>query len=1603
MSIPGQADVGGSGAFSYSIPIVVPPGTANMVPGLALAYSSQGGDGYAGLGWAVAGLASISRCPRSVADDGVHGSVNFDANDRFCLNGQKLTAVSGTYGADGTVYRQLSDNFARIVSHGTAGSGPAYFTAQLRNGIVLEFGNTSDSAFKPLKADGSGVSSSVMQWALDKSTDIRGNYYTVTYTNDTTNSQIYVSRIDYTGNAGAGLSAYNSVQFSYMDRPDVAPFYQAGTYITVTKLLTHIKTYAGASVVTDYQLAYNYASSGASHDELSTVKQCDASGVTCLAPTTFTWQGSRDAPSLNSGVDVSAISQGFAVQPGDFTGSASSTADGLTDVLVPDTSCPTHGVIWAGSSSGGFSRAGMAASYDYYQPDDTTMYSRTGDACFLDGAPAVADFNGDGYSDVVMNEAYWIFFNGDDEWEQQFYTNVLLNGKSGTITQATSTRSLPTPMILGDFDGDGRMDGYVQQTSSGNAYFSNGDGSFTVDSGESGYGATTVIHTGDFDGDGCTDILGQGATNAIHYFCNPAVSSASAPAFGSSTVVTGDFNGDGKTDVLAVSSTGATLYFATGTGFTSAVSFSYSGTPSLANWHNYTIVTGDFNGDGKTDIALISKTSGTAHAIALSTGTGFVPLATIANGDTTATAVVADWNNDGADDLWLQFASSTHDTEYTFAYTPELIAGVDNGVGATIAASYDRINKNGTFYTRGTSASFPQKDFDGPSYVVSELDRSNGIGGSYAHTYSYAGAISDSAQPASLGPSAMLGFSSVSVSDPQTGTVTTTDFHTDRPYLGLVASRVETRGGVTLSSLTNTYAAVTTSGSAKAVELTESVLTRKDIDGTSYPTVTTDYSYDAYANPATVTTSVSDGSSEVVTNTYANDTTDWLLGQLTAVSDERIVGTSDITRHYSLTLGTSGGGTLGLVTASALEPGTGALELDSTYTYDSFGNRLTTTLDGTGVTTRTPSTLTYDSQGRFVTTITDALGNTASVSHNADFGTVAGATDVDSLTTGFTYDSFGRVTSATAKDGTRAGYAYAYCSGVNGGSMACPSRGAFAVTTTPLKTDGATQNGAITIAYFDGLGRGIATDIQGFDGSWIRQEVQYDADLHVAQTSRPYFLSGGVAQWTVFSYVDSTSGVDPAGRVWKATAPDGSVTTYSYSALTSSVTDANGNKTATALNAQNQVASVTDATLTHTTSYVYDAFDDLTKVTDVSGNVTTATYDTRGRRTAVSDPDRGSWSFTYDVLSELTGQTDAKSQSTSFTYDLDGRPKRRIEPDMTSLWLFDSGGGSSAYGVGKPYRDCDASTCSSSTYQRTFSYNGLGQTSSVAIKADGTTYTYSMTYDSASGRLATLAYPSGFVAKYEYNATGYLADIKDNSSGTAVWTAGARDAELKLTQSTAGNGVITTNAYDPETGRVLSICASTNSGTCDGNRANFAYSWDPAGNLTERDDTYEGVSEKFCYDVLNRLTSSASGATCSTGANHVYEVYGSGGNIQRKSDVCTTSACMTYGSGAGPHALTGIAGTVNGIVNPSFTYDANGNMTAGLGRSYTWTSYNMVASISQGATTVGWTYSPDRLRLKMCVGGCTAPSSTTLYLRGPAYSEKVTAGSSTTWTDYIAA
>src|ERR1043165_4936069 len=153
----GKFKVSNTGAATHTIPLIVPPGISGIMPKLSLGYNSQNGNGLLGIGWSLHGLPKITRCPQTLAQDGFNGGVNLDVNDRFCFEGERLIAINGTYGADGTEYRTERDSFVRIFSYGQVpapGSGPLYFLVKNKAGESLEFGGNAAVVEGRIEAQG---------------------------------------------------------------------------------------------------------------------------------------------------------------------------------------------------------------------------------------------------------------------------------------------------------------------------------------------------------------------------------------------------------------------------------------------------------------------------------------------------------------------------------------------------------------------------------------------------------------------------------------------------------------------------------------------------------------------------------------------------------------------------------------------------------------------------------------------------------------------------------------------------------------------------------------------------------------------------------------------------------------------------------------------------------------------------------------------------------------------------------------------------------------------------------------------------------------------------------------------------------------------------------------------------------------------------------------------------------------------------------------------------------------------------------------------------------------------------------------------------------
>src|SRR5215475_4226755 len=201
--------------------------------------------------------------------------------------------------------------------------------------------------------------------------------------------------------------------------------------------------------------------------------------------------------------------------------------------------------------------------------------------------------------------------------------------------------------LTGDFNGDGKTDVALTGPAGWNTLpvaFSNGNGSFNVTNTFIGDFAAFASDpmakklVGDFNGDGKTDVAltgptywasvpvafsnGNGTFSVTNIGNQYFASLASDP---DAKALTGDFNGDGKTDIALTGPAGWSdlpVAFSNGNGSFATVSLPTSQFPDWASNPYTTKLLGDFNGDGKTDIGLTGVSGWGSLPVAFSNGNG---------------------------------------------------------------------------------------------------------------------------------------------------------------------------------------------------------------------------------------------------------------------------------------------------------------------------------------------------------------------------------------------------------------------------------------------------------------------------------------------------------------------------------------------------------------------------------------------------------------------------------------------------------------------------------------------------------------------------------------------------------------------------------------------------------------------------------------------------------------------------------------------------------------------------------------------------------------------------------------------------------------------
>jgi RHS repeat-associated protein len=1576
---PGQFGVTHSGAATYRIPLWTPPGVGDVELDLALVYNSRAGNGTLGHGWSLEGLSLISRCNRTVAQDGVAGGVTNTLADRFCLDGQQLKLVSGTYGAAGSVYATELESFSRVVANGVAGNGPQSFTVTTKNGLVYEYGGTGDSRIQ------AGASATVRTWTVsrirDRASGSNGNSITFTYQNDAAagayiDGSFRIATIAYPVTA-TGAGPFYQVGFQYSARPasDVPVGYLAGAVIREPNQLDSITIQAtgSATAIKTYNLSYATAP-GSGRLRLASVQECAASS--CFRPTNIGyqdgatgWQAWRD-----TGVSASANKTPL---PLDLNG------DGLTDLLYPVDAAGGN-VSW---------RILLANLSGYDAPFDTGLV--TGTSKLIPG-----QFVGNGRTQfLVQQNGYWYVAGYGSTGFTVTSTGLATGGEYGAA----------------DLDGDGLSDLMAQtggltptivvrrNTTVPNgsivaSFASNTQVVWTVPSTRQSM-PWDNLRVADLNGDGRADIVAlsfnQAERNA-RFFATPLLSNGFGAAFTPGTelqisqesmVTMGDWNADGCSDLIQLRK----VFISNCAGGFVAV---LTGAGAATGAELYTVMPADWNGDGRTDLLYVDAAT-YDWMVVPSTGSGAgAVVATGIHAAKTSVWFVHDADGDGLADLGFRDGNSGNKLRYRLHAAPaaahDLATSFTDGFGMSQGPSYVSIARS--HHTRRSDAVFPDVDFQAPLYVVSGFSATDGIGGTYRNDFQYFGARRH------LQGRGFGGFESQRISDSRTGLVTVDYAERAFPYTGMHVQRsVFQADGTTSVALWKATPSKQVSGGAgyeqRVLPLVVSTLDRRyELGGPQNGALTSEIGNsftfgDGYGNPTRVQTTVTDkdpnspffNTSWLSTATYgySNDaSTNWCLG-LPAASTvtQTAPGQPAMTRTATYAVDS----VACRVREQVFEPGSSTLKVTATYGFDACGNLNSLRIvganpDGTAMVPRT-TTFGYGARCQLPETVTNALGQRTTYAYRYDFGVPTRATDPNGLSTHWIYDEFGRRTRETLPDQTWTTWSFESCAtgpcwGVNDLR--------FLVYETRMGADGAHVSSRHL--FYDGFEHLRYDQYHRALGTWTIELYKYDA------------LGRRVEQWRPYSSVrtGSTSvGFDALGRLTAQRIYDGAGAlirsqSFAYAGRTTTINDSFGRVRSTVRDVTGRTRRVSDPAPGGTTRYDYDSLGNLARIQDAAGAVSSGTYNARGFRTQWADADAGTWTYSANSLGELVAWADAKNQSFGASYDPLGRMVSRNEPEGECRWKW--GGSATLRNIGR------LESKTSPGYGEAYEYDAAGRLSARIITSDQT-YRYDYTYNSI-GALATLTYPSSptpsgqtgprLAIKYGYSY-GAVARIEDVTGPQArlLWTLdAANDDGVPTAESIANGTVALASAFDPATGLLTSRQAGAGGNPT--NRQNLAFQWNAAGNLMQRRDANQGLTEAFSYDPLDRVTgSSLNGAwTLTVG-------YDAAGNLTQKSDV----GSYTYGNAARPHAVTAAGAETLG-------YDANGNVVTRNGLAQQWASFNLPTLVQKAGQQSQFAYGPDHQRWRQ-VASYANGTETTHYVGALLEKESTTSTGRTYWRHYV--
>jgi RHS repeat-associated protein len=525
---------------------------------------------------------------------------------------------------------------------------------------------------------------------------------------------------------------------------------------------------------------------------------------------------------------------------------------------------------------------------------------------------------------------------------------------------------------------------------------------------------------------------------------------------------------------------------------------------------------------------------------------------------------------------------------------------------------------------------------------------------------------------------------------------------------------------------------------------------------------------------------------------------------------------------------------------------------------------------------------TYNNQNK-VLSITDPLGTVTRVEYDS-YGNktkeiVATGTNEEAVTN-YTYNQYNELTSMTKESATTA-YAYNHAGNVieirdplgNVTNLTFDDIGNMLTTTRPLI-------GATTYEHYDFRGNPLkVTDVNG-------NIITYTYDLLGRVKTMTNQADGGMTQYFYVTAGTCSAGTCGSGggngKIDYMILPEGNRIDYDYdnAGNLSKVIDSDGNNINYSYDSkgnrvQEDIRDVSGA-LQKTVSYQYDLLNRMRRILNPDARYAEHSYDPRGNRQTVRNPNGYVTAYFYDPANRLSTIIQPDNVITSYTYD-----RRNNLTGVT-----DANGNTTRYEYDKQNRM--TKTISPDTGTTIYNYDLNGN---VKTKTDAGGVTIHYEYD-ASNRITRIDYPSDNDTIYTYdncpNDKGRLCSMTD-ASGVTNYEYSPKGQISKETKDIEGMTYVTEYGYD-KNGNLTSIKYPS------GRMINYNYKNDRVTGILNNE---QSIATDIAYKPFGGIASIA---------------YGNG-----------LAGTISYDDQYRISVLS--IGTDSTILNYSYTYDFNGNIT----------------------------------------------------------------------------